>query len=365
MPILKLSEKLTLHLKQKLIPKLKLAEFITLPEKKFYEFIAEVENDPLFKKLMYPKNREEKTIRYEKFLHAAIPSNFYELKEEMLEERTIPEIDTLLENKKEIIRICQKLGIERFNKYFFYNEDSLSAEEISSLCGLSSTEVEKIIDLVNEVAVQTEFYYPSTLNPEKQFHYTKIAAVEKNGNNNLTIGFFSPAITRGRYSINYKKIEQLKKTKFFTPEEKRKLNKLLQNLELINQRKTTIYQILEKIIEIQENYLHTGESNALVPFAQKELANKIGIHPSLISRAIRGRSILTPWQEEIPLKYFFPSKKEIRKNLIREIIASEERPCSDEEIKNKLKTEYNVTISRRSINNYRQELKISSKFKRG
>jgi len=72
----------------------------------------------------------------------------------------------------------------------------------------------------------------------------------------------------------------------------------------------------------------------------------------------------TPWQEEKPLKYFLPNRKVIIKNLIQSITETEEKRVTDEEIKNILQEKHNLTISRRSVNVYRQELKIHDSTQR-
>ncbi len=67
------------------------------------------------------------------------------------------------------------------------------------------------------------------------------------------------------------------------------------------------------------------------------------------------------------LKTFFPTKKEIGKGLIRQIIDQEkteiqnkiiQKPYSDGEIRKKLKEDYGVSISRRSVSEWRMDLMI-------
>ena len=65
-----------------------------------------------------------------------------------------------------------------------------------------------------------------------------------------------------------------------------------------------------------------------------------------------------PWGEEKPLKDFFPNKKKIIKILVKKITNNKKEHYTDEKIKNKLKNEFAVNISRRSVNVYRKELEI-------
>lgn len=83
-----------------------------------------------------------------------------------------------------------------------------------------------------------------------------------------------------------------------------------------------------------------------------------------MNRAISRRSVDTPGQGEKSLKYFFPSKKEVRRNLIKKIITEEKKPKSDEGIRSVLKERFNITISRRSVSSCRKELEFSHSWER-
>ena len=133
---------------------------------------------------------------------------------------------------------------------------------------------------------------------------------------------------------------------------------MFRQLELINSRKDTLSQILQNIVDRQALYLQSGDLRSLLPFSQKELAKKIELAPSSVSRAIRGKSIDAPWGAEIPLKHFFPTPKRFKQELLRKVLETGENLPSDEVIRVKLKEEFGISISRRSIANLRKELKI-------
>jgi len=97
---------------------------------------------------------------------------------------------------------------------------------------------------------------------------------------------------------------------------------------------------------------------SLLPLSQKELAKKIGVAPSSVSRAIKGKSIDTPWGEELPLKHFFPRPRRFRRELLRELLETDKEFSSDEAIRVKLWERFGVAISRRSVANLRKELKL-------
>ncbi len=97
------------------------------------------------------------------------------------------------------------------------------------------------------------------------------------------------------------------------------------------------------------------------------------MNPSLISRAIRRKAIRIPQGRQIPIKILFPSRREIRKKLIKEIIEQEKseiekgalsKSYSDEEIRGQLRRKNGIFISRRSVSECRKYLKIPSSFER-
>ncbi len=223
--------------------------------------------------------------------------------------------------------------------------------------------VERINSLINEFSVLSEFYNPSALSPEHGLHYSKVASVER-GLEGFVIGYFSPSSARGRYSIDYERFEELRGNGAFSGTEVKEIGQLFRRLELINSRKDTVTRILQNILEKQALYFESGDVRALLPFSQKELAKGIGLVPSSISRAIRGKSLDTPWGEEKALKDFFPRPRRFRKELIKQLLETQEELLSDEAIRAKLEEKFGVSISRRSVASLRKELKIPAAWKR-
>jgi RNA polymerase sigma-54 factor len=334
------------------------ANLLEMPEDEFQRLIVEIETSPLFQRLY----RKEKLIRRQRFPRTDIVSNFYELKEEIIAGKGSLDVESLLLNKEHIVGQIQRLGLEKFKQYFLFPESGMTVEEIAGECDLTVSEVQKINSLIDDFSILSQFYNPSALSSEA-IHYTKVATVEKDGEG-FIIGYSSVSLARGRYSIDYERFEELKVAGAFTEAESKQARQLLRKLELINSRKDTLTQILQNIIEKQALYLESGDLKALLPFSQKELAKKIGQAPSSVSRAIRGKSIDTPWGEEVPLKHFFPRPKRFRKELLKQLLETEEGPLSDEAIKAKLREKFGVAISRRSVASLRKELKIPAARKR-
>lgn len=354
----------------KIIGRIKLAAVISLPEKNFAVLINEIESNPLFKRLTRPENTAEKVVFYGRFPMTNLSRNFYEIKEPVVTGGNTLSFDTekFTANRKETASLIKELGVDKFEKYFLYNNEGHSFQWLSSRCGLNVKDVKKINNFVNEFSIHTESFNPSTLNASPRVHYNKIASVEKvntgNGGEKFSINFFSPRLAQGRYVIKYEILDGLANRGVFPEKELKKIKKLIKDLELINIRKSTVYRVIHGIVKKQSAYLESGNPSDVVPFSQSELSNEIESDPGIISRAIYGRSIETPDHSEKPLKYFFPSKKAIRKNIIREIISAEQKPLTDSGIQQKLKEKFGLGISRRSVAGCRKELKIASVFKR-
>jgi len=341
----------------KLIGRIKLADLIELNERNFAKIIKKIENDPLFKKLFSPSNRQEKVLSYNRFPRSRLSESFYELKEDIVVGRNSPDIESLIDSHKELMPIIKRLGIDKFKKYFLYNDGGLFCKDISLTCNLEEEEVMKIITFIDDFSIQSEFFNPSMINLDRNISFSKIAKIEKDDSGDFVISFFSPHLVKGRYWINYEKLAELK-NRVFTQAELKKIDRLLYTLKAINARKSIIYRVIRKVLKKQSAYFGTGNSKDLISLSQRELAREMDVNPSLISRAIARRSVETPRGEEYPLKYFFPNRKRIIKKLITGIIDDGKCIHNDEGIRQKLRKDFNIDISRRSVASYRQELKI-------
>ena len=346
------TQSLQMRQEMRQILRMEQANLLEMPEDEFHRLIIEIEQSPLFRRIY----QKEKLIRYQRFPRTDISSGFYELKEEIVADKGSLDVESLLLNKEHIVRQIQRLGLEKFKRYFLFPESGMTLEEIATDCDLEVSEVQKINNLIDGFSIMSEFYHPSNVTSDI-IRYSKVASVDKD-NKGFVIGYFSPSFARGRYSIDYERFQELTAAGNFTEAEVKEARQLFKRLELINSRKDTVTQILQNIIDKQALYLESGNLKSLLPFSQKELAKKIGLVPSSVSRAIRGKSIDTPWGQEIPLRHFFPRPKRFRQELLRQLLESDNEFSSDEAIRTKLWEKFGVAISRRSVANLRKELKI-------
>lgn len=354
MPGFKMAQIQSLQMRQELsqILQMEQADLLEMPDDDFHRLIVEVERSPSFQKLYRGKN----LIRYQRFPGTGISSGFYPLKEEVIADSGSLDVEALLGNRRYIVGQIQKLGLEKFKSYFLLPETGMTVDDIARECNLEVAEVRKINNLVDEFSIASEFYHPSNIRTGT-LYYSKVASVDKDGGG-FTIGYYSTSFARGRYLIDYERFEEMKVAGAFPEAEIKEARQLFKKLELINSRKDTLTSILQGIVAKQALYLSSGDLKALLPLSQKELAEKIGVAPSSVSRAIRVRSIDTPWGQEIPLKDFFPRPKRFKKGLLKQLLETEPELASDEAIRRKLREKFGVAISRRSVANLRTELKF-------
>ncbi|MBQ6401384.1 MAG: RNA polymerase factor sigma-54 [Firmicutes bacterium] len=152
-----------------------------------------------------------------------------------------------------------------------------------------------------------------------------------------------------------------------------RVNSALWLIRSIDQRKQTIYNVAEAIVDFQRDFFDRG-SKYMKTLTLRDVAERIGVHESTVSRSINGK-YLQCCQGIFELKHFFSagvtggqgegvSSRSI-KEYIREIVDSEDpkKPCSDQAMVGML-AEKGFTISRRTVAKYRDELGILSSSKR-
>lgn len=155
----------------------------------------------------------------------------------------------------------------------------------------------------------------------------------------------------------------------FSEEERQHTSQYVERAELfirnMNQRKRTLHTISTALVDYQQDYLETADVARLRPLTRGKLAALLGVHESTVSRATANKYLQLPWQEVTGFDFFFDASLSV-KELIRDIIASED-PClpySDQAIAKLLQERYRVEIARRTVEKYRDEMKILSSRKR-
>ncbi len=139
-------------------------------------------------------------------------------------------------------------------------------------------------------------------------------------------------------------------------------------IDAINQRQNTLFVTMKAIVDIQEEYFLTGDETKLKPMILKDVAEKVGLDISTISRVANSKYVQTPYGTTL-LKFFFSegitndegnevSTREIKK-ILKDAVDNENKanPMTDEAIMLVLK-EKGYPIARRTVAKYREQLGI-------
>ncbi|MEG2070631.1 MAG: RNA polymerase sigma-54 factor, partial [Bacteroidales bacterium] len=128
-------------------------------------------------------------------------------------------------------------------------------------------------------------------------------------------------------------------------------------------REITLYQVMYTIMMMQKQYFITGRDTDLKPMILKDIADKVNMDISTISRVSNSKYVQTHFGT-IPLKHLFSesigkediSSKEVKK-ILSEVIEKEDKksPLPDEQLCALLQDK-GYHIARRTVAKYREHL---------
>ncbi|HNX43868.1 MAG TPA: RNA polymerase factor sigma-54 [Bacteroidales bacterium] len=149
---------------------------------------------------------------------------------------------------------------------------------------------------------------------------------------------------------------------------KQKIDSAKWFIDAIKQRQHTLYVTMKAIMDYQYNYFLDGDETRLRPMILKDIAERVNLDISTISRVANSKYVQTPFGTFL-LKSFFSeaiqndqgeeiSTREIKK-ILSDCIESEEKnnPLTDEELTAILKKK-GYPIARRTVAKYREQLNI-------
>ena len=135
----------------------------------------------------------------------------------------------------------------------------------------------------------------------------------------------------------------------------------------ISLRQETILAIAHKLIEQQTEFLEKGPRH-LRPLTMNDIADELQLHATTVSRAVAGKFIQTP-QGLMEMRAFFATGYQTEdgaevsnagvREAIQQLVAQENqaKPLSDEAITKAL-AKQGITIARRTVAKYREQLNI-------
>lgn len=149
---------------------------------------------------------------------------------------------------------------------------------------------------------------------------------------------------------------------------KQKLDGAKWFIDAIKQRQNTLMLTMNAIMEYQHDYFLSGDETDLKPMILKDIAEKVNLDISTISRVANSKYVQTGYGI-FPLKYFFSeslstdsgeevSTREVKKILSEAVDGENKRkPLTDEKLAILLK-EKGYNIARRTVAKYREQLNI-------
>jgi hypothetical protein len=332
-------------------------KWISMSEPEVAREVLDIEADPLFGRLMYASAGRRPVLHRRRWPASRLHSGFYELNEASSASPGSASIQDILEAHKRLLKSIRRIGPENFERYFLYGEDRLPLGEICSRLSLKENEAREMLDLVLEVGARSEFFRPPPP-PGQGRHCIARIEIDARDPENLFFQFLSPHWARGRYEVDYEKLEQWKRENSLASEERRRLRRLLNRIELLNMRQDTLFQILSRIVSAQSAFLRSRLRHRMRPLTLRELSRRLGVAPSTVSRAVGGRCVELPWGVEVPLKSLLSGQRSVVLAILLRWRANGEIPesATDERLMRRLANECGISVSRRTVNECRRKL---------
>ncbi len=244
------------------------------------------------------------------------------------------------------VRAIEEIEVLRKNRRRFLEKTGLTEEELEEFLGIL-----KHLDPQPGMEVETVRITPDL-----------IVYLE---NGKPVVKILKTKTFSFRINSSYLRSADTEKLKKYLNE---KYQRALNLKKAIEQRNATLKAIGEAVFSHQIEFLKHGES-AIKPLSYREIAEKLSIHESTISRAVKDKFVETPFGV-YPFKVFFKrsvsgTSVDVIKEAIREIIESEDKkkPLSDSKIA-QLLGKRGIKIARRTVAKYREEMGIPGAFER-
>jgi hypothetical protein len=332
-----------------LLGRVKMAQAIKLPESEWAKLLSDVEKDPLFQELVTAKPSGQSVIRYKRFGRSSLSGQFYEMQDTNVVGGSGVSTETLLDQKRHLVALIQKIGQPNFEKHFLYREEGETLDNVSRTCGLTLDEAKQLQEFVVSMSVQAEFYHPSHLASPEMARPMLIGKIVQNPDRTFSISYFSPHLARGMYEVNHAALRRWQKDRKLDRTEAARLRKFVGLLELSNLKQGAFSRVIDLILEEQKEYLLTRDETKLAPISLRHVARTLQFAPSTISRVMGLKSVLTPWDHEVPLSHFMPGQRRVVLSILEKTLTSEHNHLTDAALSKKIADQYGVNVSRRTI----------------
>ena len=273
-----------------------------------------------------------------------------------------PTAQTPLESTEiyeDLAKLIEAYDITQSEFVEYFMDAGADLEDIAEELGVPLSAVREIRDLVDrvQIASSAQVTVVNTPTPLSEAPQTVATVRQLSNPPRAEIHVSSEIEYNSRYQIQTPTNQETDK----------ETAQLLDQLRLINQRKSLTFRVVMFIYEYQYRYFVSGDELHLKPLSQAQLSRESGEHESTVSRILQDKRINTSIGI-LPLKFFCQSKGEVVRRLIavreHQELASGKRkkPYSDAELANLLEREYDTKIARRTVTYYRNKFQETPKF---
>lgn len=262
------------------------------------------------------------------------------------------------------------LAIKIIDKHF----DAFAKRHYDKIIKKVQIEEEQLKQAIDEILKLNPKPGNSLSETTKINHYIIPDFVISNNENELELELNSRNAPELRLSKTYKdmltsySVNQNKKNKDAFMFVKQKVDSAKWFIDAIKQRQHTLYITMKTIMDYQYAYFLSGEEVDLRPMILKDIAEKVGLDISTISRVANSKYVQTPFGTILLKKLFSESLKtdsgvdvstiEVKKILSNSIEAEDKtKPVTDEQLTEIMK-EKGYVIARRTVAKYREQLNI-------
>jgi RNA polymerase sigma-54 factor len=165
----------------------------------------------------------------------------------------------------------------------------------------------------------------------------------------LVVEVYAPLAGRVRVNPEFRQM-----VRTLTGSEREKWNEKVEEALLIDkclrQSQNTLLRLASALAEEQRAFI-LGTDRQLRPLTRAELARRLDVHESTVSRAVSNKRAALPSGRIVPISRFFDRSLSVR-DMVRTIVSDESKALSDTEIVSLLEQQ-GVHIARRTVAKYR------------
>jgi RNA polymerase sigma-54 factor len=268
------------------------------------------------------------------------------------------------------LQLRDKNRLDPIMQRFLQHLDLLGSHRIQELQKVCEVDMEDLRDMIAEI---------KTLNPKPGEAFSReeaqpiipdiIMKPQKGGGWHIELNSetLPRVLINNRYYTQVKNGVKDKEEKKYLAEKFQMANWLV---KAMHQRATTILKVAAEIVGQQESFFNYGVEY-LRPLVRREIAEKVELHESTVSRVTTNKYIQTP-RGIFELRYFFTSgiasstggmthSAESVRHRIKALIEAEPpaKPISDDKLVTILVGE-GIDVARRTVAKYREQLNIPS-----